>query len=60
MKTGIFIPVFFLPFLPFCRGGMAPPCGRRSVHFCILRVVGTSAARRAAERTFFHFAGGGD
>ena len=23
MKTGIFIPVFFLPFLPFCSGGSA-------------------------------------
>lgn len=28
MKTGIFIPVFFLPFLPFCRGGLARPAER--------------------------------
>ena len=33
MKTGIFIPVFFLPFLPFCRGGLAPPGGRLNVLF---------------------------
>nr|DAO42704.1 MAG TPA: hypothetical protein [Bacteriophage sp.] len=48
-------------FLPFCGWGeLAQPSGRRSVHFSILRVVGTSTARRVAERTsFYHSVGGG-
>ena len=47
-------------FLPFCRGGIAPPGGRRSVHFSILRVVGTSAAPWAAERASFYHSVEGD